>query len=261
MSTAPFGCSATCSNWRAASSERRRAATKPDEQQRGVAEAGEVGLRRPALRLPCLIDGAGGEDVEQFGGHQRRGLHGWGAVGAADAFPDGDHPGVRGRVRGVAEPGGEPDRGQPPAHGADPGAVPGEVGEVAGDRRRPGRQRLQAVLGAPGGELRPVAAVAAQGVRGPGGGDVAGLRPGQRHLVEQVQRVVPRHRRHPGRRGRLPRLECRFPLELGIGSVADLGVVQVHWDFVGSLVSSMLRISRWRVRVRCCQLISGSWTV
>jgi hypothetical protein len=41
--------------------------------------------------------------------------------------------GAGGRVRQVAQLVGEPDGGQPPAHGADPGAVAGELGEVGGD--------------------------------------------------------------------------------------------------------------------------------
>ena len=48
-----------------------------------------------------------------------------------------------GGVGQVAELVGELDRRQPPAHGADLGAGPGQLGQVAGDRRRGRRQRLQ----------------------------------------------------------------------------------------------------------------------
>lgn len=60
---------------------------------------------------------------------------------------------------------GELDRGQPAAHGADFGTVPGQLGQVAADARRGRGQRLQGLVGAPGGELAPVGLVAANRVR------------------------------------------------------------------------------------------------
>jgi hypothetical protein len=89
----------------------------------------------------------------------------------------------------VAQLVGEPDRRQPPAHRADlrPGA--GQLGEIPADRGRPGGQWLQTVAGAPGSELRPVAAVTAQRVRCPGRLDVAGLVVGQRQLGRQLERI------------------------------------------------------------------------
>jgi len=76
---------------------------EPDEQQGPVAGAGQVGFGRPAAGAPGLGGRAGVQDVEQFGRHQRGGLVGWGAVGAADAFPDRDDAGVPGRVGQVPQ--------------------------------------------------------------------------------------------------------------------------------------------------------------
>jgi hypothetical protein len=78
---------------------------------------------------------------------------------------------------------------EPPAHGADLRPGPGQLGEVAGDRARCRRQRVQPVGGAPAGELGPVRPVAAQRVRRPGGLDVPGLVLGQRGVRLQLERV------------------------------------------------------------------------
>ena len=53
---------------------------------------------------------------------------------------------------------------QPPAHRADLRPGPGQVGQVPGHHGRRRRHGLDVVLGAPGGELAPVRAVAPQGV-------------------------------------------------------------------------------------------------
>jgi hypothetical protein len=157
--------------------------------QRPVPQPGQMGLRQPILGLPGLGGGAGVENVPQLRRHQRPGLLGSTGVGAANAFPDGDDPGVLDRVGQIAEPVGEPDRRQPAAHGADLGAMPGQRGQVAGDRGRCRRKRPVAVLGAPAGEFAPVGPVAAQRVRGPGGGDLTRLVVAQRLLRGQVDRA------------------------------------------------------------------------
>ncbi len=48
--------------------DRQPALGRSKWQQGAVAEAGEVGFGRPALGLPLLTYGAGGEDVEQLEG-------------------------------------------------------------------------------------------------------------------------------------------------------------------------------------------------
>jgi hypothetical protein len=111
--------------------------------------------RRPA-RSGCagrvfqvLVAGAGTEDIEQLGASA-----GCLVGGAPDALPHRDYPCPGGRNGQVAQLVSEPDRRQPPAHRADLGSGAGQLGEVPADRDRPGGQWLQAVAGAPDGELQ-----------------------------------------------------------------------------------------------------------
>jgi len=83
---------------------------EPDQQQRPVAGTGQVRFGGPARGAPHLGGGAGVEDVKQPGRHQRGRLVGRSAMGASDAFPDGEDAGVTGRVGLVLQLVGEPDR-------------------------------------------------------------------------------------------------------------------------------------------------------
>jgi hypothetical protein len=113
---------------RAASTRRRRAATNPtisNARSRAPARSGSSGRPDPVLRRGC---------VGCLPKRRPPGRCGWGRAGFAS--------------------GGGLDRRQAPAHGADLGAVAGQVGQVPGDRGRGSRAWVRLVLGAPSGDSR-----------------------------------------------------------------------------------------------------------
>jgi len=152
---------------------------EPGQQGQAVAGRGEPG--RPGAEVH---PGEQGADVVE---EQRAHPPGWVGPGASDAGQNGAHGGVagRGRVPGVAVRGGDP--GQPPrqggrliGHGAGLGADGLQVGQIQPDRAHVGRQGRASGVGAPAGEVLPIAGVGGAGARGAGCGRMRVRAGGQR---------------------------------------------------------------------------------